>query len=161
MPLKDLEKRREFDRNRKATIEGKEKRKVHDAKYRETHNTKDYHKQYYLDNKKKINEQNNAWYYANREEEIKKRVISNRKRQYGMTPEMIEQMLASQNGCCAICRDDKPGGRGHWHIDHDHETGQVRGLLCQRCNSGLGFFRDNITILEGAINYLHRESLIE
>ena len=54
---------------------------------------------------------------------------------------------------CRICRTYDSGNR-RWHIDHDHQSGEFRGLLCTSCNGGLGFFRDNIEILRNAINYL-------
>ena len=77
------------------------------------------------------------------------------KRFYKITIEDFEAMMEAQKGLCAICKTDKPGGR--WNIlcvDHDHETKQVRGLLCQNCNQGLGFFKDNVKSLASAIQYL-------
>jgi Recombination endonuclease VII. len=63
-----------------------------------------------------------------------------------------EHMLVSQNNQCAICgkffKSTTP------HIDHDHETGLVRGLLCSKCNTGLGMFKDNPRFLASAIVYL-------
>ncbi len=68
---------------------------------------------------------------------------------YGITPEEYELAYKHQEGLCAIC-----GVTSVSDIDHDHETGQVRGLLCRSCNVGLGFFRDDTTRLEAAIAYL-------
>jgi len=59
-----------------------------------------------------------------------------------------------QSGRCAIC-GDPPGKRG-LHLDHDHLTGIVRGLLCHRCNFGIGLFRDSEELLMRAITYLGR-----
>lgn len=73
---------------------------------------------------------------------------------YGLTPEAFARMLADQEGRCAICRTDDPGGKGGWHVDHDHETKAVRGLLCQRCNLGLGNFQDDVNRLQSAYDYL-------
>lgn len=53
---------------------------------------------------------------------------------YGITPERWKQMLEEQNGGCAICSATEPGARD-WHVDHDHESGKVRGLLCHACNT--------------------------
>jgi hypothetical protein len=65
-----------------------------------------------------------------------------------------EAQLAAQGGGCAICGyRPKPGGR-RLNIDHDHKTGAVRGLLCARCNRGLGWFRDDPDRLEIAATYL-------
>jgi hypothetical protein len=77
---------------------------------------------------------------------------------YGMTEEDFERRLKDQSGRCAICQDDISGrtdkGRLKAHIDHDHETGAVRGLLCAQCNVGLGSFKDDIRSLASAIVYL-------
>ena len=64
-------------------------------------------------------------------------------------------MLAKQNGQCAICATTDPGcGHKHFCVDHDHKTGEVRGLLCMRCNKGLGLFKDDPVITQLATNYL-------
>lgn len=79
---------------------------------------------------------------------------------HGVQTAQYNEMLAAQGGCCAICRTTKPGGQGdkygRFHVDHDHATGVVRGLLCQRCNVGLGFFLDDSSRLRAAIGYLER-----
>lgn len=66
-------------------------------------------------------------------------------------------MLKAQNGVCAICSDDKPGGFGTWKVDHDHATGAVRGLLCNSCNAMLGYAKDNLDILHSASLYLLKD----
>lgn len=78
---------------------------------------------------------------------------------YGITLEDYDKMLAEQNGVCAICgkketRKNKYTGVCRLHIDHDHENGKVRGLLCSKCNMSLGGFNDDIEILNNAIDYL-------
>lgn len=56
---------------------------------------------------------------------------------------------------CEICGTDKPGGRfNNWHIDHDHDSGIVRGVLCALCNTGIGMFRDDPELLLRAVEYL-------
>ena len=81
------------------------------------------------------------------------------RRRYGITREDYEQMLKSQEGACAICRTNKVG-RNHtyFHVDHDHETGKIRGLLCDLCNRGLGYFKDDFKILYSATIYLKNHS---
>ncbi len=78
------------------------------------------------------------------------------KTKYGMTPEDYDRMVAAQGGRCAICGEEPPGDihQRSLHIDHDHLTGQVRGLLCSACNTGLGKFRDSPRMLLAAIGYL-------
>ena len=69
--------------------------------------------------------------------------------------EVEYQALAeAQNRLCAICHG--PSGVMRLHLDHDHETKEVRGLLCHTCNIGLGMFRDSVLLLEAATNYLKR-----
>lgn len=82
---------------------------------------------------------------------------------YRLTPEQFASLLESQGGRCAICETGTPGGpHGWWQVDHDHACcpGQrccgkcVRGLLCGRCNSLLGYARDDPKRLRAAIQYL-------
>lgn len=72
-------------------------------------------------------------------------------RVYGLTVEAYDGMMAGQAGCCKICR--KPFF-ARPHLDHDHVHGRVRGLLCVKCNTGLGSFEDNPDLLQAAIRYL-------
>lgn len=70
---------------------------------------------------------------------------------YGITLAKYEQILTAQNGACGIC------GRitsKALHVDHDHETGKIRGLLCNRCNLGLGLFDDSALVLLRASRYM-------
>ena len=75
---------------------------------------------------------------------------------YGITVEEYNQRLKDQDGKCAICGSDNPGRKDakYFAIDHDHETGKVRDLLCSHCNIGLGAFKDNPVRLEAAAKYL-------
>lgn len=79
---------------------------------------------------------------------------------YGLSKEEYENMKLKQKNTCLICKKKQPLhiNKGELYIDHCHNTGRVRGLLCSSCNSGLGFFRDNITYLNEAIKYLKRKS---
>lgn len=76
---------------------------------------------------------------------------------YGITPEIYNQILESQNNACGICGIDKPMGLG-WHVDHCHETGKVRGILCQKCNQALGLLNENINTMEKMIEYTKNHS---
>ena len=75
---------------------------------------------------------------------------------YGITRHEVVELAAFQKEVCAICGNppDVTKKRGGLHVDHDHATGKVRGLLCEPCNQGLGFFRDNIDNLAAAARYL-------
>lgn len=73
------------------------------------------------------------------------------KRKYGITLDEYNEMLSKQGGKCAICGEDKSETLA---VDHDHNTGEVRGLLCAHCNHVVGFARDSIDLLQKAIWYL-------
>lgn len=60
------------------------------------------------------------------------------KRLYGITVADYDRMLANQGGGCGICQTTESKGRGRFHVDHDHKTGKVRGILCHSCNTALG-----------------------
>lgn len=72
---------------------------------------------------------------------------------YGITPDQYNALLDDQNGVCAICYD-KCITRAWLCVDHDHKTGKVRGLLCSRCNTALGLFKDDVLRLCDAVAYL-------
>jgi hypothetical protein len=79
------------------------------------------------------------------------------KNRYGITANEYDLMVSEQNGKCAICNTNTAGGRGagsRLAVDHDHTTGQVRGLLCSMCNQGIGMFKDDTELLRKAIDYL-------
>ncbi len=73
---------------------------------------------------------------------------------YGITVDVYDAMLESQGGVCAICRNTCATGK-RLSVDHDHTTGQVRGLLCQRCNRGIGHF-DSPEIILAAAKYVEQ-----
>jgi hypothetical protein len=87
-----------------------------------------------------------------------KRLDYTRRRLYGIEPGEAEGMHAAQDGRCAICRKPIPLGNGAAStsacVDHDHGTGLVRGLLCRKCNAGIGMFADDPGRLEAAAKYL-------
>lgn len=74
------------------------------------------------------------------------------RRQYGITQAEYDAMADAQDGKCAICGVEKP----MLHVDHDHKTQLVRGLLCGPCNRGIGLFWDNPKLLSAAARYLRR-----
>jgi hypothetical protein len=71
------------------------------------------------------------------------------KHRYGIGAHEFDELVKQQHGVCAICGRPDPE-----HVDHDHETGDVRGILCFNCNGGLGQFRDSIDALLTAAAYL-------
>lgn len=84
---------------------------------------------------------------------------TNNLKKYGITPAQYDAMLDAQDGVCAICGRPPKGGRtssASLHVDHDHKTGIVRGLLCNACNLGVGKFMDSPALLRIAAVYLEK-----
>lgn len=77
-----------------------------------------------------------------------------RLRKYGLTSEQFAVLAADSNGHCQLCGDPFPRTP---HIDHNHATGRVRGLLCSGCNTGLGLFKDNVQRLKLAIQWVEND----
>lgn len=73
---------------------------------------------------------------------------------YGITAEEYATLHAVQGGVCAICRQECRRNGDQLSVDHDHETGAVRGLLCKSCNQGIAHFEDDVRRLYAAIAYL-------
>lgn len=87
--------------------------------------------------------------------------LENRKfklRVWGLTLQEYDSLLDKQGGCCAICKGTSThahkGNKRSFAVDHDHTTGIIRGLLCAKCNRGLGLFGDCLEKYERAYNYL-------
>lgn len=76
------------------------------------------------------------------------------KSRYGITKDEYNTMFEKQNGTCKICKTHQADLQRGLVIDHCHDTGEVRGLLCDKCNKGLGFFEDNAETMLSAITYL-------
>ena len=81
---------------------------------------------------------------------------SHLKLKYNLDIETYNQMLQNQDNKCFICSYEFGQKQGDTYVDHCHTTSVVRGLLCQKCNSGLGYFKDNVKSLAKAIEYLKR-----
>lgn len=96
--------------------------------------------------------------WARRNPEKVRRI--NLKKMYGITPEQYDEMMVSQGGVCAICHKTCQTGR-RLSVDHNHATGAVRALLCGKCNTAIGMFRDDPTLIGRAQDYLehHRPAV--
>lgn len=129
--------------------------------------SKEYSRMYYMVNREKILEKQRVYMEANREalrERARKwykehkphrlsRARSNRlKRVYGLDSKEWDALFATQKNRCAVCETSNPGP--HWHTDHKHDTGEVRGILCHNCNLAIGHARENPDILRKLIDYL-------
>ena len=77
-------------------------------------------------------------------------------KKYNLTIEQYNEMFEKQNGCCAICDKHQSELTQILGIDHNHTTGDVRGLLCTQCNSAIGMVKESIELLEKCKQYLQR-----
>lgn len=103
------------------------------------------------------------WYAAHRQRALEKARQQrrdwgsrNRLRKHGLTDDQYRRMEETFGGRCFLCLRE-PAGK--LHIDHDHNTGRVRGLLCPNCNTALGLLRDDITTVARIEGYLTREAI--
>ena len=128
------------------------------------------------ENPEKAAEKRRAWREKNREKnqqtqrEWRERVGYNQRRKergdhvrqqlktYGLTEQSFAELLNAQGGCCAICGQSEPGMKNssRLYVDHCHETGLVRGLLCRACNTMLGNAKDMASVLRAGAEYLER-----
>jgi len=123
-----------------------------------------------FDRKRYCKEYNKVWYQKNKERRLKevaeyvkanpdkveKWLLKFRCKKYGLTVQQYLDLKIKQNNLCAICQQPNKSERCDFHIDHDHRTGKVRGLVCNNCNRGLGYFADNPIVLRLAASYLEQ-----
>jgi hypothetical protein len=121
---------------------------------------------WYVSNRERAIARSRAWRETNRERYLayarnyrKNNQTYDRdlhlRRAFGIGMKEYGALLEAQGRACAVCQE-VPDETRSLHVDHDHETGKVRGLLCMRCNNALGLFREDPDVLAGAIDYLHR-----
>ncbi len=122
---------------------------------------KAYSATHYAANKEKLKAYSATYYAANKEKKkayraanLDRRLAYNRLRKTGVTQEQYDGAYLKQKGVCAICSGVEASGR-RLAADHCHTTGVFRGLLCMKCNTGLGKFKDNTDLLTKAIGYLN------
>jgi len=107
-------------------------------------------------NRERISKNKKAYLKRRKEEDPSLQLAYQRKFKYGISRSEWDALFASQGNCCAICTVTEPGGKSHWHTDHCHDTGKVRGILCHHCNRMLGAARDTRVILSAGMQYLER-----
>jgi len=142
----------------------KEEKSIYDKEYRKANKDKidarivawktanpEQRKNYYKNNKNHINAKSKAWHEANKDRVKHLNLV----RDFDITFEDYNKLLEKQNESCAICHRHQTEFDRALAVDHNHETGKVRGLLCLSCNNGLGRFKDNKDLLSEAIKYLN------
>jgi hypothetical protein len=158
----------EFNKNKKAkdglNSSCRNCQKLYQIKWNDLNRekVKIYSKKYRNENKKEWLKRNKDWRESHKEHLKNYRHEQDLVYNYNITREQYNQMLESQNGVCAICGKEETIVDKRINriillaVDHDHQTGKVRGLLCSHCNKALGGFKDNTGLLNKAINYLNK-----
>lgn len=98
------------------------------------------------------------WKQANKVKAKESAKYTKTKYYYGVTREQYLSMYAITNGCCFICGEHESKFKHGLHIDHNHSTGKVRGLLCTNCNTALGKFKESKKLLDKAKDYLDKHA---
>lgn len=109
--------------------------------------------EYYIKNKEYLITASKKWSEANKDR-IRKNSERHRIKRMGISEEEYMKMFLLQNGKCAICEIHQKDIPKNFSIDHCHETGEVRGLLCNNCNAGIGFLKDDVELVKSAVKYL-------
>lgn len=152
---------REYQRRRRQDPEFRER--CHEEHRRWRENNQEYHRasarQWYYDNREHVLEL--------RDENKDKRLDTNLRSKFGISLAEYNEMLSAQNDVCAICErpesmvDRRRGQVRRLAVDHCHNTGEVRGLLCSACNTSLGQMRDDVNALQRMIDYLLKAQVDE
>jgi hypothetical protein len=130
------------------------KRKWNKQKYRkDIEKSRKYFRDWYHKNKEKNKGYTKKWLSENPGIRTGISLKFNLKRHYGMTVGEFDDMVRGQDNKCAIC-GNPPSINGRLYVDHNHETNSIRGLLCVKCNSGLGMFNDDIVLIKKSLKYL-------
>jgi hypothetical protein len=126
-----------------------------------TEKQQEYSRRYYREHAQSIRQKARAWYQENkkngttRKDYMRAYMTAKRLRQYGITPQQVQDLLASQNHQCAICGlTDTTNPRVFPIIDHCHTKNYVRGLLCCNCNQAIGKMKDDPKLFRKAAKYL-------
>jgi len=145
----------------------KERGKIWRSKNKEKN--KKQKQQYYINNREEIKDKARKWAKGNKKRKAKtskkwaennpNRVLNSRMKRFGITANQYDELLKLQGNKCDICGSKEPGGRGRFNVDHDHEAElkgimRVRGLLCVSCNRGIGYMRDNPSLMRKAAKYI-------
>lgn len=125
-------------------------------KKRNPEKVKEYKKRYYLKHKDSIKKQKKEYALKNPEKALRWKLNPYYRQYKNFSLQKYNEFLQKQNNVCAIC--EKPENGKRLAVDHCHLTDEVRGLLCQKCNRGIGIFNDDIILLTKAKNYLQNQA---
>ena len=153
----NVDKRREYDK--KYYAENVDKRREYNKKYyaenadkraENADKKREYDKKYRAENVDKVRESSKK-YYAENIDKFRARSLQNR---YGIGHEEYLELFEKQDGKCKICETTSNRKLKHFAVDHCHDTGDVRGLLCSNCNTAIGLLKDNPDLLRTAAKYI-------
>lgn len=112
-------------------------------------------------NRRRVVEANRARYEYDKVGWRHRNWVNSLKKQFGITEADYNRMLEEQKGKCKICEGSPTNSKlRHFHVDHDHETGKVRGLLCNECNCALGLLKDSPTLLRRAADHIEVNRIV-
>lgn len=144
------------DRMRRWRAANPERAKEHSQKYKPTREKRRlYEAEYRAANRERHRKRDAVWSKADRAANPLKYRERHLMKYYGLSLAAYDKMVVDQHGACASCR--KP--QTNLHVDHCHETGRVRGLLCSKCNTAIGLFGEDIALMERAALYLEGKPL--
>ena len=154
MKMTEKQKEQNRERSRKWRQANPDRVKEGQKRYKEANpeKTREYQRKWVAANPGRVKEKCKK-YYQDNSDKLKESMRKAQYAQYGITAAEFDSISIAQGKACVICGERERNGK-RLSIDHDHSTGKFRGLLCHRCNVGLGMFRDSEDLLSMAISYL-------
>lgn len=152
----NTEKMREQARARYHANKEAGKARVNDWGKRNPEKRKAYCRKWVENNRERVAANARRHWHKHREAKADERKDWTLRYAYGISLDEYRAMLEAQGGGCAICGVVPPEDKRPLCVDHDHDTGAVRGLLCDLCNQGLGSLRDSLDLIRKALEYLER-----
>ena len=120
---------------------------------------KKYTKKYRKKNKAMLKNKAKEWYQKNKQRMKVKERKDNLKKNFDITIEEYNNLFKKQGGTCSICRKKENGKL--LAVDHNHKTGEIRGLFCMKCNTALGRFNDDLSLFKKAMEYLEKGEVLK
>lgn len=114
------------------------------------------HKKWYKLNKSKAKKSRTDWRLRNLDKIRNNNLI----KKFGITLKQYNKMFQEQQGCCAVCSRHQGELKKGLAVDHNHENGEIRQLLCGNCNTSLGLMKDNVVLLQKLIEYVQKHENI-
>ena len=150
------ERKRETSKRWRKANEAREEQRKKEWREKNKERWKAANKKWYKENRDESLQRSKGWYQKNKNK-CRERVRNYQlKSQYGITAKEYDEILTSQGHVCACCRSPSTGRR-RLAVDHDHSTSEVRGLLCDNCNTGIGRLGDTESGVQDALIYLRRK----